>query len=412
MKDVKLDQVAPFHQVDSASLHSLISALVRREPPVWTPWERLAVAEVTLSLLFRSHVYIPAPPKRRQYHAGVFLVDHILEILNEFVADVPYKPKLRSNALEHTKLWVDRDPENLRVAYRRFKDDPSAEVFTRWAISRDWVYHFRRFGTLVDDPTFDEVAKVLRWSSKERKVVRRMSKEQKLIELWSELCREKREFPPQEVLDGFLVSALLRGRYYQDLAAGAGGDYVWHSFRNYVMEPITPLTDFESFRDRLVELYLAGIVCRGAMEEESDQDVIISWADNVRKLRRRTLVIPRESEPERAKNLAVNIAKDCELHIRWERLERILEGTVHSFVTLVGIAAGTLTYLGTASHLVSVAAHIETERLVRPYAENLVETIKEAATGSTVYLSRLAETGMQRVFAVTTADLRLPNRQA
>ncbi len=329
MKYVKPAQVAPFHQVDSASLHSLISALVRREPPDWTPWERLAVAEVTLSLLFRSHVYIPAPPRRSQYRSGAFLVDHIFEILSEFVVDVPIKAELRSGALEATKAWVDQDEERLRTAYTRFKDDPSAEVFTRWAISRDWVYHLRRFGTLVDGPTFEEVSKVLRWSSEEKKAVRRMSKEQKLVALWSERCLEKREFPPQEILDGYLVSALLRGRYYQTLAAGAGGNYVWHSLRNYVMEPIIALTDFESFRDRLVELYLAGIVCRGAMEEGSDRDVITSWAENVRKLRSRTLVIPRESEPERAKNLAVDIAKKCELDLRWKRLERILRVCHH-----------------------------------------------------------------------------------
>jgi len=292
--------VTPAEQIDSASIHSLISALVRRGGPSWTGWERLAPAEVTLSLLFRSNVRIPPLPKGPGSRHGTALVDHILEVLDEFVADAHVASKRKQDAIQSAKSWVQSAPQTLQQAYGRFKEDPSSDVFTRWAVARDWLYHVGRLGSLIDDPTFDEVAEVLQWSPQEKRSIRRQSKEPRLVRLWSEKCREHGELPPQEIVDGYLVSSLLRGRYYRDLALLCGGNYVWHSFRNYVIEPVAELSRFDLFADRLTEVYLAGIVCSSAMEWDSDEEVVRSWAENVRRLRSRTVLFrgkQTENEP-------------------------------------------------------------------------------------------------------------------
>lgn len=140
------------------------------------------------------------------------------------------------------------------------------------------------------------------------------------------------------------------------------------------------------------------------MECDSDEEVVKSWAENVRRLRSREIRIRREGDPERAKSSAVGHAKSCDLLIRWNLLERILERTAQSFVTVFGIGAGFLAYAGTGSHAVSVAAHLGAEGVVRPYAEETARAINDAVAGSNLYLRRLAETGAQHVFAITDED--------
>src|SRR5205085_2740367 len=51
--------------VDSASIHSLISALLRRESD-WTHWETAATADVTLAILLNKKIIVPSPPKPGQ----------------------------------------------------------------------------------------------------------------------------------------------------------------------------------------------------------------------------------------------------------------------------------------------------------------------------------------------------------
>ena len=82
--------------IDSASLHSVISALARRDGPDWTEWEKRALSEVTLSLLFRANVRIPPPPKGSRQARETALVDHIFEILRDSVSDASVSPDHKS----------------------------------------------------------------------------------------------------------------------------------------------------------------------------------------------------------------------------------------------------------------------------------------------------------------------------
>src|SRR3989304_7713109 len=128
------------------------------------------------------------------------------------------------------------------------------------------------------------------------------------------------------------------------------------------------------------------MICHGAMEEESDDGVVRSWAENIRRLRSRTVRVPREADPERARDAAVRLAKECDLIIRWSRLEKILESAAHQFLTVLGIAVGGLVPVGTWAPAASAMAHLVTENFVRPYTAGVTATINNAVTGSTVYL--------------------------
>lgn len=396
-------------QIDSASLHTVISGLIHQANDDCTEWERRSLAEVTLSLLLRANVGIPPPPGRGVPSHAPALVDNIYDILRDFVSDANVHPETKKQALVLTKSWIENNPARLRDAYGLLKGDPSYAPFIRWSIARNWPYHVSRLGTLVDKATFGELACVLGWSRQEQQAVRRFSRKLDSVEYWSRKYRETGEWPPQEVVDGYSVSALIRGRYYQNLAHfyGGKGKYVWHPLRNYVLEPVVGLTELSLFRRRLVELYVAGMICAGAVEETDDQDIIRSWASNIHIMRSQSPTVPQEDDPEKAKTLAVNLAKQCNLDFRWKFLDKILQRARDYFVLpIIGMASGTFAFKASGSHEASLLAHSGADICIRPCWEQIAAKIDAAARHSKMRLGRLAQTGAQRVFAIKNDDLK------
>jgi len=335
------------------------------------------------------------------------LVDEIYHILRDFVSDANVRPEMRKQALVLTKSWTKNYPARIRDAYGLLKRDPSYEPFIRWAIARDWPYHVSRLGTLVDKATFDELASVLQWSRQEQQTVRRFSQRLDSVEYWSRKYRETGLWPPQEVIDGYSVAALIRGRYYQTLADLHDGKYIWHSLRNYVLKPVVGLTELTLLRRRLVELYVAGMICAGAVEETDDQDVIRSWASNIYKIRSLTPTVPQEDDPEKAKTLAVDLAKKCNLDFRWKLLDKILQRARDYFVVpIIGMASGVFAFKASGSHEASLLAHSGADICIRPCWEQIAAKIGTAARGSRLRLKRLAQAGGQRVFAIESDDLK------
>jgi hypothetical protein len=297
-----------------------------------------------------------------------------------------------------------RIPAKIAEAYKLMKKNPSFKPFVRRSIGADWLWHFDRFGNVVDAQLIDEIAKVLGWSEPEKKDVARWSKERELVKSWSDRFRRTDEYPPVQMLEGYMLSSLMRGRYYQNVSLGTTGQYIWHPFRNYVLDPIVDPAGFERSNERLVGTYLAGIICRAAMEEDSEEEVVGSWASNILKVTGRALEIPEESDPQKACGVARDLAREWNLDIRWEQGERILEGAFdHFLVPLFGIAIGLLA--GTAHPSMAISAHLGAEHGARPFADSLKAKISDSVVSSDWYLGRLAKSGAERIFAVTKGDL-------
>jgi len=277
----------------------------------------------------------------------------------------------------------------------------------RWAVGHDWLYHVGRLSSLIDEPYLDDIAAILDWSPSEKKSVKEKSKQLDLVEFWSEKCREEGDLPPEEILAGFLLSSLLRGRYYYELAKRSDAAFVWHRFRNFSIDPVGKVTEFTPSTESLVELYLAGLICRGAMEESSEAEVIQTWAENIRRLRVRTLQVPRRSEHKAALDCAVQVAKTCDLRFRSRAISRVVDSTVEFFVLpILGIASGLVAYAGTGSHEASLAAHGTGELLARPCAAFLAERLKRKYSHSGFYIEKTAGEGVRRLFALGKGDVK------
>ncbi len=393
--------------VDSSTVHSTISALTRRDGLPWTGWERTALSELTIGLLYRTDVRIPKPPNGGGHTGGENLSDVIFNTLSDSISEQSFTPTIGSRALVSTKQWVNSDLDRIREAYKQFKLDPSSEVWTRWAVERDWPYHVLRLNSLVDESTISEVAAVLNWSEEEQADVRVMGGNLELVRWWSRRLRDDGELPPQQYIDGYRVAGLIRGRYYYEVAKSVNGKNIWHPSRNYILDSVNSTTSFAGLGDRKVQAFLAGIICVSALEESSEMEAVKSWAENIRNIRSRVLDIAPETDNTIAGETAARLARDCELRLVWSKLDKILQLAENCFVIpLVGIATGTIARSLGAPNEVAALAGGSAGFLSRPFADRLRLEIYDGIIGSDPVLKRMARTGVQRLFAVTEGDLK------
>ena|SRR5437867_2453702 len=392
-------------QIDSMSLHTVISGLLRVKSAPPTNWERRSLAEVTLSLLYRAHVEISPPPKLSRSKPLTNLVDHVYDELKDFVSDAATDTRMSAAAKLAVNEWVSKDIQRVKRTYDSWLRDTSAEAWTRWAIERDWPYHVGRLGSLVDDAFFDSVAKVLGWSGPEKKRIKEEARNTRLVHHWSEECRLSGKLPPPDFLQGYQVSSLLRGRYYQELVKKQRGTYVWHPMRNYVCEPVVELTELTSLADRLVELYLAGLICFGAASEEQEESVVHEWAANIRKIRENVIQIPLQTERDRAVNNAVDLFRSCGLTLRGQKLEKALEWGTELTLNVIGMAAGIIAVAETGSHIAYAPAHTAAEATARPYVGAVAQRLQGMTTHSRTYLAHVARRGVERFFVVTDEEI-------
>jgi hypothetical protein len=299
-------------RIDSGSIHSLICALGKRDGEAWTVWDLRAVAEVTLAFLSSDRIIVPRPPRSGQdlQHGPV---GDVYRFLGPFVQQEEPNRQRKQAAEREVKVWIEENPREVAQAFSRFRDDPSFLPWAQWHIANEWEHHVRRLQSLIDPPFIDQVGMVLDWSKKDRKDALLAASNQAQVDAWSCLYRQKPgKLPPREIIHGFALSSLIRGRYYWTIARKHPEPVVLQAGRDFVVEQPLELRLFEKHMN---EVYLAAIITAVAMHTKESDAAVRSWASNVRQVKNTVLQIPPESDPEQALRKAYELARKSGIEI-------------------------------------------------------------------------------------------------
>lgn len=390
--------------IDSASIHAVVSAIARGRITNSTDWEMYAIQEMTLGIIMRKRFMITPPPDLGQQKVSS-LTDHIYDKLNICISkNIPDATKKRK-ALGLTKKYVSEHKQEIRTCLSNLmQDETNFQPFIDWAISEDWPYHVARLGGLIDNSFSTQVAGILDLSKADYKELKTLCSNFNVVKRWSDTFREKNKYPQEDgVIEGYIYSALIRGIYYLELANQVGGEYVWHRIRDHVLSPVSSLTKYENLNDYKTHLYLAEIICTGAVTEKKRDKTVQSWADNLFRLRTRNLRIVKENDKKKALTSAINIAEKCNFTFPEGKLYKIVDKAMGCFPTLVGIAVGSVTSIFTTS-VGGEAVEAGVEFKVRPYSEKVHSKIKKVYNRHRI--KTLASKGAKRMFAVNEEDVR------
>ena len=221
-----------------------------------------------------------------------------------------------------------------------------------WHIAKEWEHHVNRLKSLIDPPFIEKVATILGWNKAEQRKFEGMAKDKELVKSWSKYRRLGDDYPPTELIDGFALSSLIRGRYYWLIARERPEPVILQAGRNHVVGSVE-VSESKLLEQHKTEVYLAAMIVLTAMRDNEtrnfdEQKAIQKWATNVRLVKERVYQIAPEHDHERALSRAFDLARVhglqipelgiTEKHIveRWSKIIGVVIGYATQIVPFVG----------------------------------------------------------------------------
>jgi hypothetical protein len=237
-------------------------------------------------------------------------------------------PQIRESALRETKEKIYTSPSEFKKRFEGLLRQEGDEVtgWLDWGRHGAWVEHLQNFGTLVDEHFIPEIALLLNMGENDVEKLHKETSRRSIVEALSKQNEETDFY--KDVLNCFLVAAMLRGMYHDNIAQGSRRQVAHHPIR-WPFLPDLP-TEPLLFDASMTEGLLATLVLHDALSEKKLDDRLSRWAEKIAKIRdanrRGDEIIdlrPKEN-PNLALRGAVDAAKKVGIYVIPRKLEYFL----------------------------------------------------------------------------------------
>lgn len=312
--------------IDSASLYEIVLVLNRAEPRKSYRLEWDQALEVTAALIRTDHLALPPSPQSEGSASGPYGI--MIERLRDAVTPLTLTDNITVSALQSTKQWAHRRIDECRATVAEFTGadgiDPNQDacLWLESHIQNEWVEHATRRGHLFDDKFALSISRILDRPSSELERARRVSSDIPYLRSLSKSIPDTDDF--RIIRDCFLVSTILRGGYYDNIARISNRQILSHPLRRpkkrLTYEPIKiHLSNFEK--------YLSNIVLAASFSESNIDNRILLWTENVIALRaaRGRINFQERIADSHAIDDAVHEARRFGLRAHYRLLEKALD---------------------------------------------------------------------------------------
>ena len=259
--------------MDSALLHGAVAAFYRSHAQM-SQWERYSLAMMTLGLWFHRGLRIQAGT-----YEGTSTFDCALRELGAVRAQ-PAMSEDYDECLRKTNEWATGNVADVRQSVGRMQTDPSYDSWIDWSVEHAWDEHRRRHGGLIDASMLEPLRIVLDLPSLQAaQQLVADAQNPVYVNQWVEAGAAK---APEEVVKGYLISALLRGVVNHELRYRDGSQYAFHPFRRAILptgkasgQSLVPYT----------ARWLASMIINGAFDLHDPRERALCWAQNVTRVR-------------------------------------------------------------------------------------------------------------------------------
>ncbi len=326
-------------QIDSAMLHEVASLYRETNPSNAVDWTWQSSIEVTVALIETSDLRIAAPPLTGNAEDDNGPIAHLhSELGSEFQMHVPDE-EIRKLVFEAVKVWAERNPLVLRTALHESKKH--VRQLSRWREESrkfNWISFSHRGHGLFEEqliPAFENTTKM---SGHYIRELWDKSNDNEIVKKWVRLDATPGS-DVEAVLDLYFYSALIRGRYHDELAKQAKLQITHHPFRARVLDPIdgTPQT---SLTVPTGVMYLAHIIVADSFGAKTQLERIDRWAQSVKRARDFLAESERFFEPHQydLKRGAAKAARQIGLGTSSAKLELLSEEALALMATLGTLA--------------------------------------------------------------------------
>lgn len=268
-------------QIDAGVASGAISAFRFPDPKDAYPWAWQNAIEVTSLLINTKHIRLSPEPLANFPPTEPY--GPVTKKLSLIIDYSGWKTSVVEDAEKQTREWVNKNVPTIRKIYLRLRDDHRGYgTWLEWVITNSWHGHCKRKGGVCDKVFLKEVANVLNVDEDEIRRIQQISSDSNELNLAISGKAYKDEF--DLMIDSFVVSGIIRGRYYGAGAVKTGSQFLCHQLRREVFSQ-TEQTIAEEYPLSNTERYLSSIIVSSAFRESDYRMRISEWLDSVTKAR-------------------------------------------------------------------------------------------------------------------------------
>jgi hypothetical protein len=379
--------------IDSTCLYQIVDVLSRSDPDKCYEWAWKTAIETSCALINSQNVRLAPSPTRDGPASGSF--GELTLGLSEFVGIAESLPAVRTNAMEATKTWTRNNCDLLLRSHQELlQDQDNFAPWLDWALFNIWEEHSRRLNGLFDPIFIPEISEILAVTEDDLKATWEVSRDPQMAAAIARKGEGDSRFGM--LRDGYIVSALIRGRYHDYVAQGNSWQIMHHPFRKGVFPEAAPEMRSE-FYIANTELYFSNILMAAAFSE-SRSDRIGSWINNAttarRAVRAGAIDLRPKDNDDVALNVAVQAAKELDVRFHNRRVDQVL-GAVTS-LGLGSLISFTLnTWAGVIASVALTGAGLAAKELTK--GKDPAARVVDVYTASDHRIRDLARAGPGRI---------------
>lgn len=305
--------------IDSASFHGVILALRDGKPESWQPWVWDTVHSVTCALWSQPSFSISPDPSPHHGARGEY--DHLLTEFSVLFSGIAHQD---SRALQRTRQWARRNTQKVRLLHQQLGSNPSFAQWLDWYIDYFWPNHCQMHDGLFTPEFIPVLSRIMDCDEQDLAKVHGHSRNLPQVESWAQHRPNTEDFAL--VLQAFVLSTLLRGRYHDYAAEHAGVQIYHHPMRQSILTPKSPTALFTVPNSAW---YLTNIILRGALVEKRVPNRVALWAGNILKVRRAEKVglidLRHKDSDAAARQAAFQAARRAGIRLHRRAFESFLE---------------------------------------------------------------------------------------
>lgn len=323
--------------IQGASAYEIVSVLSTPRPEQNYQWAWQSALEVGCALMTTHHIRLAPSPSGHGIPSGVYA--SLLKGLSDMVVHKVPSDEVKELATHRTKEWARKNGDKLRRELSNLKaDEQNFGRWLHWNTTGVWTEMTQRMDGLVDPAFVAHIARILGIPKVDLASICLRARDPREA---AHFAHEPDTDQARMLSDAFVLSALIRGRYYNYVAQQAGWQILHHPVRSAVLPPL-PRGSRNAFPLPNSAYYLSNVLLAAAFAESSPERRVALWAENVHKARMAVLSdeveLPQKPSDDSALSTAVDAAKRIGITAYPRRTSIILD-EVLNLTLAVGVGA-------------------------------------------------------------------------
>ena len=264
--------------IDSATLFEVVTH-ARKDRPSYD-WANVGCRAATAALLFTPHLHVPPSPIRSGESEGVYqqLMTGVQELGTTLSGGAPPPP----GKVDSIRAWAAAHIEPIRQSLQNLREDNN---YTKWLdaeITWAWNEYARRMTGLFTQDFVPELALALDVPPAELYNLHEHTQKPTFV---AKLAKTRHGADFELLTSAFVITNLLRGRYYAELSSDVNQQLLQHPIRTaevtrlFSEDLIHPQA--RTFSGSLAETYFCNLVANAFFVEKTVENRLTLWKENV-----------------------------------------------------------------------------------------------------------------------------------